>query len=238
MNPTPIVSVTTPDPVRNRARRRSPLSPPSRLTLGGGREPSCPAAQAQESEAQATPPSHDWLKTVHRLRQGDARALARLTRLITSLLHRQGAYRIRESWDDICQDVLAALVRAVERDQLRDPRAFVAFAFALTRNQLVDFVMRRQRITSGGRRDESGIRESIDDDQALPVAGATPDLMLELERALSGLSDRGRRVIEEIYLWGHTYQETSDRLGIPLGTVKRLQTSGLRQLRIALGAVG
>jgi len=176
----------------------------------------------------------DWFAVVQRVRDGDPIALAKLSALITSLLYRQGAYRVRDSWEDICQDVLAALVRSVERGALREPRAFVGYAYTLTRNYFLDFVQRRQRVTSGGRRDETHMRESLDVAAEPPVDGFSPDMLLDLERALDALSPRGRRVIEEIYLRGRTYQEVAERMDLPLGTVKRLQTSGLRKLREVL----
>ena len=176
----------------------------------------------------------DWLTVVHRVREDDPAALARLTALITGVLYRLGAYRVKESWEDICQDVLAALVRSVEEGRLREPQAFVRFACVLTRNHFVDYIQRCQRVTSGGRRDETAARESLDRVIQQPAEGAEPDVMLDLERALGTLSSRSRRVVEEIYLRGRTYQEVADRLGIPFGTVKRLQTTGLRKLRDAL----
>ena len=176
----------------------------------------------------------DWLAVVRRVREGDPVALAKLGALITNLLYRQGAYGLRESWEDICQDVLAVLVRSVEEGRLREPKAFVGYAAVLTRNHVIDFVQRRQRVTSGGRRDERSLRDSLARVSELSTETIEPDMMLDLERALESLSSRSRRVIEEIYLRGRTYQEASDRLGIPLGTVKRLQTSGLRTLRESL----
>ena len=38
-----------------------------------------------------------------------------------------------------------------------------------------------------------------------------------------------------IYLEGHSYQDAADRLEMPLGTLKRLQTEGLRELREKMG---
>jgi len=191
---------------------------------------------SQSSGPAGGPPAGpvDWVAIVERVREGDPVALAKLTALVTSLLYRQGAYRVRESWEDICQDVLAALVRSVENESLQEPRAFVSYAYTLTRNYFLDFVQRRQRITSGGRRDEFSIREPVERAADRPAQRMHPDMMLDLERALETLPVRGRRVIEEIYLRGRTYQEAADRLDLPLGTIKRLQTAGLRQLRQVL----
>ncbi len=176
----------------------------------------------------------DWFDVVAGVRAGDPVALAKLTGLIVSLLYRHGAYRVRSSWEDICQDVLASLVRSVENGTLREPRAFVSFAYRMTRNAFLDFVQRRDRVTSGGRRDERSVREAIENAPEHCLNDANPDLLLDLQRALDVLPARDRAVIEEIYLRGRTYQEVADRFSIPLGTVKRLQTGGLRTLREVL----
>jgi len=176
----------------------------------------------------------DWFDIVERVRDGDPIALAKLTGLITSLLYRQGAYERRSSWEDVCQDVLAALVRSVESGSLREPRAFVSYAYTLTRNAFLDYVQRRDRVTSGGRRDERALRESVELVEREANDVMHPDLLLDLERALEQLDRRSRSVVEEIYLRGRTYQEVADRFSMPLGTVKRLQTGGLRTLREAL----
>jgi len=176
----------------------------------------------------------DWFHVVAGVRAGDPVALAKLTGLITSLLYRHGAYQVRSSWEDITQDVLAALVRSVESGKMREPRAFVSFAYTLTRNAFLDFVQRRDRVTSGGRRDERLVREPIEAAPDRSFDEANPDLLLDLQRALDALPARARTVIEEIYLRGRTYQEVAERFSIPLGTVKRLQTGGLRTLREVL----
>jgi len=176
-------------------------------------------------------PEEDWLEVMERLRAGDLDAFARVCSLIVALLHRRGAYALRESWDDICQEVLFCLARKIEQGRLREPRAFVAYAYALTRSCVFDFIHRRIRITSGGRRNELGLRSTLDGSDSWPGRVQDPDLCLDLEQALSRLPPRMYRVIEGIYLLGRSYREVAQELGLPLGTVKRLQTQGLRQLR-------
>jgi len=207
-----------------------PLQP---VRTSPSRRASVGALPAQPAPKPPRAPSRceDWLAVVQGVRAGDPAALAKLSGLVTGLLYRQGAYRLGDAWDDLCQEVLAALVRSVERGSLREPRAFVSFASTLTRNYLLDHLRSRRRVTAVGHLDPANLRESSDLLEELPLVGHCPDLLLDLERSLGALSPRGRRVIEEIYLRGRTYQEVADRFSIPLGTVKRLQTRGLRQLR-------
>ena len=53
--------------------------------------------------------------------------------------------------------------------------------------------------------------------------------------AVRELPEEQRRVIEEVYLNGRTYQEASEETGIPLGTMKRRLRDGLRALRERFG---
>ena len=58
---------------------------------------------------------------------------------------------------------------------------------------------------------------------------------MDLERALEALPAVERRVVEEIYVQGHSYEEAARRVRIPLGSLKRYQSRGLKQLRRRMG---
>ena len=45
------------------------------------------------------------------------------------------------------------------------------------------------------------------------------------------MPEREKNVIQAIYIQGHSYEEAAQQLGIPFGTLKRLQTQGLKLLR-------
>lgn len=55
-------------------------------------------------------------------------------------------------------------------------------------------------------------------------------LRLDLRDALAALDARQRGVVQAIYLEGRSYEDAAERLGLPLGTLKRLQTGALRQI--------
>lgn len=183
--------------------------------------------------------AEDWLALLGRIREGDRAALARVTSLVTGVLARLGAYDIRDSWDDLCQVVLVKLLRAEADGAIRDPRAFVAYAGTVTRHALVDWVRRNVKgETPDPLVDASG--------QETPLAAAAseleraqdPDLLVDLERALGALPEAQRRVLSAVYLEGHSYEEAARALEMPLGTLKRHQTQGLRELRRKMGLAG
>ena len=174
----------------------------------------------------------DWPGQLERIRRGDPVALLRVTRLITGSLARAGAYRLRDSWEDVCQEVLIKLLRSAATDGLRSPGAFVGYVATVTRNALVDWI-RKNRITAPLRGAGWAGREAFA--TAAPARRDDPDLMLDLERGLARLPKPEREVLDAIYLEGRTYEEAAKRLEIPLGTLKRRQRLGLHRLREGMG---
>jgi RNA polymerase sigma-70 factor (ECF subfamily) len=59
-----------------------------------------------------------------------------------------------------------------------------------------------------------------------------------IKNALSTLGESERRPIELAYFGGHTYREVAEMIGQPEGTVKSRIRSGLKKLKMNLGAVG
>lgn len=182
----------------------------------------------------------DWLDIVERVKKGDRIALARLGSLVTGHLARAGAYDLRDSWDDVCQDTLVKLLRAVDQGTLRDPRAFVAYTGRVTRTTLVDWIRRNQK--GGGAEwaatDDAGAAPALAAFGAELERSGDPDLLLDLERSLAELPEAERDVLAAVYIEGNTYEEAAERLGVPLGTLKRRQTQGLRSLRQKMGLMG
>ncbi len=181
------------------------------------------------------PAREDWLATLDELIAGDAVAFARLADLIQGHLARLRAYDLRDSWQDLVQEVVVALIRARQRGSIREPRAFVSYVGTVTRNKLYDWMQARRR---PGNADSSGEPEAAAESVEAAreqIERRGPDMLLDLERGLLRLAEKQRRVLASIYLEGHTYEETSKRLGMPLGTVNRLQREGLRALRGHMG---
>lgn len=182
-------------------------------------------------------PSEDWQKVLERFEQNDPLAIAKVTDVIIGYLHRYRAYDRRSSWDDLCQEVLIALLRTVRRGGLRDPAAFVAYTGTITRNKLANFAQRQDRkdrdvelkldLTAGVEATQAGFAPNGE--------GQRSETAMDLERALTSLPDRCRSVVESIYLHGYSYEETATRLAISLAAVKRDQIKGLKALRETMG---
>jgi RNA polymerase sigma-70 factor (ECF subfamily) len=175
----------------------------------------------------------NWPQVVRDVQAGDRAALVKLTRLISGFLMRYRAYDVRDQWDDLIQEVLAALLRNLQSEALREPRALVNYVGVITRNKLFDLLERRRR---PGAPDLLGEPETAVARADAPPPAPPPDVYVDLGRALDRLPEKLRAVVDAIYLKGFSYEEAASRLGVPLGTLKRLQNQGLRELRAWMGA--
>jgi RNA polymerase sigma factor (sigma-70 family) len=80
---------------------------------------------------------------LERLAAGDRRALARVTRIIGARLRRLGAYDLRSDWEDLSQEVVWALVRAVREDRAPAENRVAAYIGSVVYNQFVSRLRRR-----------------------------------------------------------------------------------------------
>ena len=169
------------------------------------------------------------------LEQGDRVAVVRVTRVIRGFLEYFGAYEVRDSWDDVCHEVLIRLIRSVRRGTIRDPGAFVSYTGTVTRNSLTDWLARRQRPGDPDSEGDPAAAQSEANPSMTRDGREGPGTAVDLKRALDALPARERSVVEAIYLNGMTYEEAARHLETPLGTLKHLQTRGLKHLRHSLG---
>jgi RNA polymerase sigma-70 factor (ECF subfamily) len=183
-------------------------------------EPSTGAGE-RKGDAAAT----DWAEVSARLAQGDPVAHVKVSSVVMGMLVRVRAFDLEPLWEDICQDVLTALVQSVQRGALRAPQAFVAYCGVITRNKVLQ---RRRQAWSERARSAAAQADELPE----PSCRAhDPGLRIDLERALAALPERMRAVLQAIYLEGRSYQDAALALGVPLGTLKRMQTQGLRRMR-------
>ena len=174
----------------------------------------------------------DWPAILDRLIDGDRVAFARFNRLLSGFLTRLRAYDFRDDWEDLRQEVLIAVVGNARAGRLRDPQAFVGYVRIITRNKFVDRLKRQLRHRE---------RETLPwDDETARAAAVAADTggggeLGEAWAAVRELSDEEQRILEGIYLEGKTYQEVSDAIGVPLGTLKRRLRTSLGTLRGRLG---
>lgn len=173
--------------------------------------------------------SEDWVGVLDRLLEGDRVAFAKFNRLVSGFLAQLRAYDFREEWEDLRQEVLLATVANARAGRLRDPQAFVGYVKIITRNKFIDRLKRKTRT-------HEKATLPWDDETARAAVGPEPPEtgLGDAWVAARELPEEQRRLLEGIYIEGHTYQEMSDRTGVPLGTLKRRLRESFATLRARL----
>jgi RNA polymerase sigma-70 factor, ECF subfamily len=123
--------------------------------------------------------------------------------------------------EDLVQETFLRLWRSASRF---DPgRATVrTFLFTIARRAAVDLWRRRDKVEAAGHD-----TEPLVDDEAFEALLVS----LDVREALDELSAKHREVLELHYRGDLTQQQISERLDVPLGTVKTRTYHGLRALK-------
>jgi RNA polymerase sigma-70 factor (ECF subfamily) len=153
----------------------------------------------------------------------------RYSRAIYSLVQR--VLRDHHAADDVSQEAFAAVWRAA-RGYRRERGTASAWLFAIARNAAVDAARARVPLVVGE-------APEVPDHGPLPEAMAIAEMeAFEVHVAVDSLPDREREVIELAYYSGLSQSEISDRLSLPLGTVKTRTRTALARLADVLGERG
>jgi len=138
--------------------------------------------------------------------------------------------RARDAAEDVVQEVFLAVHRRA--GTYRPERGEVAgWLYTITRNKLVD--LWRQRPVGDDAPEVDFARLLVDE------GGAERKVVsLSVRKALSGLKREQRQAVELAYFGGLTYEETAERLQLPLGTLKSRIRAGLALMRQELAGGG
>jgi RNA polymerase sigma-70 factor (ECF subfamily) len=138
----------------------------------------------------------------------------------------QGVLRNAADAEDVAQE---ALLRAYRKfDRLRDASRFRAWLVRIT------FRLALDRWRSGKRRERRETEWSEPEQRLAPPTAeqiaVSNEFKVRLERALEELPDKFRIVLLLSAIQGHTLEEVSGMLGIPVGTVKSRLFLGRKHL--------
>lgn len=164
---------------------------------------------------------------------GDTRAFEQLVRIHQGTALRVAYLVVRDpsEAEDVTQDAFVKAYRSLDRFRGEDP--FRPWLLRIVRNEALN------RVRSTKRRERLALRVIND-----PVSGdAAPspetEVMSEEERRrllglIEDLPERYRSVLVHRYLLDLSVEETSEILGLPLGTVKSRSSRALQRLRKSL----
>jgi RNA polymerase sigma factor (sigma-70 family) len=195
-------------------------------------------------------PSADIQACLDRLRRGDDSAQSallecaceRLTRLARKMLRGYPQVQRSEETDDVLQNALMRLQRALETTSPVSVRSFVNLAAVQIRRELIDLARHYDGPNGMGAHHESqvltnGWRESPEEQIA---AADTNDperfeAWTRFHRTVESLNDEDREVFDLLWYQGLTQGEASEVLGLSEKTVNRRWVAARMRLGMALG---
>ena len=129
--------------------------------------------------------------------------------------------------DDLVQDALAKAISNFHR--FEEGTNLKAWLFRILRNRHIDEVRKLQR---------RGTHVDVDDEEVVQIGAPGSQFsaveLTEFRRAFATLSEQDREVLLLIGMEGHTYDEVSDMIGVPVGTVKSRLSRARERLRGAM----
>jgi RNA polymerase sigma-70 factor (ECF subfamily) len=145
-------------------------------------------------------------RTLARAREGDLDAFEDLVRRYQADVWRfaQHFTRDRALAEDVTQEAFLRAFRFL--GTFRGDAKFTSWLFRIARNCAMDAVRART--------------VHLDREPAPPADPADPQARLELQAALDAVSDEHREPFLLIEVFGLSYQEAADVLGVRVGTVK------------------
>jgi RNA polymerase sigma-70 factor, ECF subfamily len=147
-------------------------------------------------------------RTVQRARRGDLLAFEDLVRDYQADAFRFAWHltRDRQLAEDVTQDAFLRAFRFL--GGFRGDRKFGSWLFSIVRNCAMDALRRERR------------GETLWDERQRPRSVADPSARAELAAALDAVSTEHREAFLLVEVFGLSYQETADVLGVAVGTVK------------------
>jgi len=129
--------------------------------------------------------------------------------------------------EDLVQETMLRAWRSLDAVPV-EPDSQRRWLFTVARRLAIDAYRKRQ-----SRPAEVGL---IDTEPAATGSEAAETVIatLTLRNAINELSFAHRTVLQELYVEGHSLDDTATRLGIPVGTVKSRAHYAVQQLRSAL----
>jgi RNA polymerase sigma factor (sigma-70 family) len=169
----------------------------------------------------------DWVATLDAVVSGDRAALARLSRLVTARLRALGAYDLRDEWDDICQEVILALVRARKAGGVESAGRVVGFVRTTAFRHYCDWIrahLRQPRAVGGGLDSRVAVLAAQEGRTGL----ARQAELLEL---VSRLESEVRYALVAHVVEGRTFEEIASDLEVSRPTAVRRVAEGRAELR-------
>lgn len=167
---------------------------------------------------------------------GEARAWDALVRRHERLVYAIGrSYQLaHEDMGDVFQEVFAALFNGLPR--LREGRTLVRWLASTTERIARATALRRRREAAREVHDELTFARLKDGNEPVGADLERLERQHQVRLALSGISDRCRRLLQALYYEDPTpsYGELAQRLGVPVGSLGPTRARCMNRLRSVL----
>lgn len=164
--------------------------------------------------------------------QGDQQAFAELYRLTAGKLHGMCLRMLHDRGvaEQVLQEIyIKVWQRAGQYDSAR--AGAMTWLTTIARNKTIDHLRKHREVLLD---DPERIGEAVDD-AASPVDEAqASEAHRRLRQCLDGLESKHRGLVREAFFSGATYNQLSERLNVPLGTMKSWIRRSLIKLRACL----
>ncbi len=127
--------------------------------------------------------------------------------------------------DDLIQDALLRVIKARKKSEMKSPKAFF---FATARNLAIDTLRKKKVLFTTAAVDIHEL-ELMDDAEPVEETVARNHELEVLTRAIQTLPKRCRRVFTLSKVYGMSYQEISEEMGISFHTVSSQIAIGLKK---------
>jgi len=172
-------------------------------------------------------------RLVGRCIAGDARAWEALVRRHERLVYAIGrSYRLGdEDMADVFQDVFTALLKGLPR--LRDGRTLVRWLSSTSERIARTTALKRRREAAREDRAEETFASLADQGEAVGADLEKVERQHQVRLAMGAISDRCKRLLEALYYEDPipSYQELSQRLGVPVGSLGPTRARCMERLR-------
>ncbi len=173
---------------------------------------------------------HDSIALIKEMANGSREAFRQFYQKHASLAY-TFAMRILQSpsdSEDLLQEVFMQVWRQASRysKERGNPEAWL---ITITRSRAIDKVRSKRRADKGVQKVEDHVKTATEASESSVASKSLAKLTVS--GALTELNAEQKEVVELAYFDGYTQTEISEKLGIPLGTVKTRVRSALKKLR-------
>jgi len=164
---------------------------------------------------------------IQRSQSGDEEAFAALFHQYKNLVYKTAYLLLGDAHEaeDVLQEVFIRIYRSLQTFQ-PEKGSFTKWLHRVTVNQCLNW-RRKRRLSFSSLEEIPG----LDPKGSAPPSPENMELTEGIQRMVSNLKPKQRAVVVLRYYWGYSYDEISQILGIPLGTVKSRLWKALRTMR-------